>query len=280
MFLLSRAHKPFKELGLFDVRPVFSALGTAVYIKGGFGILGACVFAPAPLAHLGIHVVGIGLFPLNTRRGYGCGECQGRMGGGGCCRRRGSGMGGGALLCKSWRGGGRVPVVIGAVVRPCWADAGGEMGVQSLSQTVRVKRCLGRELTDAAVQMVESGDTPSHSHPGLGLCDPAKTCVRIASSYRCAPPTSINSAIPSIVDSKNSLLHLRIHPTIEPLAELSQFGSDALGSAHNNNNMRKYKYPYLVYFYLPFCILLVFPIRILVVALVQINQPWHLQCRP
>jgi len=194
VFLLSRAHKPFKELRLFDVRPVFSTLGASIQIKGIFGILG--VFTPAALAHLGIHV-GICLFSLNSRRGgsrlHGCGKCEGRMGRGGGCGGCSSGM------ARLWRGRGRVPVVSGAVVRPCWADGGGEMGAQSLSQTVRVKRRLGRELTDAAVQMVESRDTPSHFHPGLGLCDPAKTCVRIASSYRCATPASINSAIPSIV---------------------------------------------------------------------------------
>ena len=47
------------------------------------------------------------------------------------------------------------------------------MGAESLAEAARVEGRLNRSLN--VVQMVESRDTPSHSHPSLGLYDLATT---------------------------------------------------------------------------------------------------------
>jgi len=212
VLLLAGTHEPFEEPGLLVVSPVLCALGSAVEIESGVGVVLGDGVCSATLPELGIHG-GVDLLPLCSRRGAGGGG-EGERG------RGGGGMAGSAWLSEGGRGGGRVTVVGGgAVVR---GPDGGEMSVERLPEAVRMERCLGRELKKV-VQMVESGDTPSHLDPGLGLCDPAMVYGCTASSTRCTvisqsafahPENTTHFCCESIQQSSHSELNnlVRRHP--------------------------------------------------------------------
>ena len=106
---------------------------------------------------------------------------------------------------------------------------------------------------------MESGDTPSHLDPGLGLCDPAMAYGCTASSTRWNVISQTAFAHPENTTHFccESIQQQSSH------SELSQFGSQ-VPSIHNI-----YKHYLILRVWLSLRILLVLPIRVFVVALLQ-----------